>query len=192
MKELWKDLWKDKPLLITLGVGLVAVLYILYRSNSANVVAPSGGTGTSTGDGSIPNITPVASGGGNGTYVEESYSYYAPASNTSTTTSTITNPPAPTAPPVTIKPVATPKIIAPAAKGSLNGTQKSAGKSDTNFWVYTVPAGATIASLTQFAKWGSNTSQLTNYRNNLQILQAAGVNTSNPLAPVPAGLKISV
>lgn len=162
-----KDLWKDKPLFITLAVGVVAVIYILWKNNQANVVAPVSAT----------DPTAQVSTGGGGTYVQDSYSYYAPTSNSST----ITNP---TPTPVTAP---TPTIVPVAKKGT-----STAGKKDTNWWTYTVPAGATLTSLAQFAKWGSDWQKLVHYRNNLQILQAAGVNTSNPFAMVPAGTQISV
>lgn len=177
-----KDLWEDKPLFITVVVGILGLLYILYKSNHANVMAPvPADTGTSTGAGSVAP----------GTFVEESY-----YNNVSTTT-TNTNPPHPPQwthgpSPVPIPVPVLPTIIKPVPKGSLKGKPGSAGKGDTNFWVYTVPAGATIMSVNEFAKWGTNWHLLLNYRNNKQILEAAGVNTANPYALIPTGLKLSV
>jgi hypothetical protein len=171
MPKVLKDLWEDKPMLIVTVVGLGVLLYVLYKSNSSNVVAPA-----------ASDATGQASGGGpSGTFVEESYSLYAPTTST-TTTSAAT----PIAAPVL------PSIVSPAGKGKLKGTVKTAGKGDTNFGIYTVPAGSTLLSLAHHANWGNDTVKLANYRNNLQILQAAGVNTANPLAPVPTGLRISV
>jgi hypothetical protein len=165
-----KDLWKDKPLFITVVVALAGILYLVYKSNNNGGVAPTSTATTTNG-----SATSTGSGSPGGTYVEESY--YNNSPTTTTTTSTSTTPVLPT-------------ILSPAAAGTLG--KYGAGKNDTNFWVYTVPAGATLTSLAQFAKWGSDYTKLANYRNNLQILQAAGVNTSNPYAPVPAGLKLSV
>lgn len=163
-----KDLWEDKPLFITVVAALAGILYILYKSNHANVVVQP----------AAPVENPLASGGvAPGTFVEESY-----YNNTSTTV----NNPAPVSVPTPVLP----KIIKPAPARSLGA--KGAGKGDTNFWVYTVPAGTTLTSLAEFARWGTDYVKLANYRNNLEILQAAGVNTSNPFAPVPAGLQISV
>jgi hypothetical protein len=166
-----KDLWKDKPLFITVVVALAGVLYLVYKSNASNSVAPVSSATTTNG-----SATSTGSGSPGGTYVEESYYNNSPTTTTTTTTPSTT-------------PVL-PTILSPAAKGTLG--KYGAGKNDTNFWVYTVPAGATLTSLAQFANWGSDYTKLANYRNNLQILQAAGVNTSNPYAPVPAGLKLSV
>jgi hypothetical protein len=178
MSEVFKDLWKDKPLLIAVVVGVGTVLYLLYQSQQNSAVAAADATNSAAGTGSTQTYpaSPAA------TYVEESY--YAPTTTTSTSTSTSTQS-------VTPKPTkSVPTLITPAAKGTLGSA--GAGKGDTNFWVYTVPPGSTLLSLAQFAKWGNNATKLANYRNNAQILQAAGVNISNPLAPVPAGLQISV
>lgn len=167
-----KELWKDKPLFIAVAVGLIAVIYIVYKNGGGgSAVAPVSSSANSAG-------TTTSPGGGysGGTLVEESYY------NNQPTTTTITNP-------VSTTPVL-PQILTPAKKGTLG--KMGAGKGDTNFWVYTVPSGQTLTSIAQFAKWGNDYAKLANYRNNLQILQAAGVNTSNPYAPVPAGLQLSV
>jgi hypothetical protein len=178
MSEILKDLWKDKPLLIAVVVGVAGIVYILYKSQNGGAVAAADTTNSAAGTGSTQTypVSPAA------TYVEESY--YAPTTTTSTSTSTSTQSIVP-------KPTkSVPTLITPAAKGTLGST--GAGKGDTNYWVYTVPPGSTLLSLAQFAKWGNNATKLANYRNNSQILQAAGVNISNPLAPVPSGLQISV
>lgn len=180
MNEVLKDLWKDKPLLIAVVVGVGAIVYILIQNQQGSAVAAANTTNSAAGTGSTQTYpaSPAA------TYVEESY--YAPTTTSTTNTSTSTTS-------QSIKPTPTksvPTLITPAAKGTLGSA--GAGKGDTNFWVYTVPAGSTLLSLAQFAKWGNNATKLANYRNNSQILQAAGVNITNPLAPVPAGLQISV
>ncbi len=176
MGELLQDLWKDKPLLIAVVVGVGAVIYILIKNSNANAASALNTTAASQSAAQTYPVGPAA------TYVEESY--YAPRTTNTTSTSSTTQ---------SVTPVATsstPSIIAPANKGTL-GTQ-GAGKADTNFWVYTIPPGQTLLSVAQFAKWGNDTNKLANYRNNLQILQAAGVQTSNPTASIPAGLQISV
>lgn len=180
MSELLKDLWKDKPLLIAVVVGVGAIIYILIKEQQNSAVAAAGTTNSTAGTGTTQTYpaSPAA------TYVEESY--YAPTTTNTTNTSTSTT--SQSVVPVPTK--TTPSIIKPAARGTLGSA--GAGKGDTNFWVYTVPAGSTLLSLAQFAKWGNDTNKLANYRNNAQILKAAGVNISNPLAPVPAGLQISV
>ena len=164
-----EDLWDNKPLLITVLVAVVAVVFLLHgaANKSSAISTPASGDGSGT----VPGGSGLA-----GTYVDESY-----LSNTYTTTSI--------APPIST-PAFSPSILKPAPKGTL-GT-KGAGKSDTNFWVYTVPTGATLTSLAQFARWGSDYSKLANYRNNADILKAAGVDTSNPYATVPTGLQLSV
>lgn len=175
MNEVLKDIWKDKPLLIAVVVGVGAIIYILYQNQNSSAVGSSANAAGDTGTQTYP-VVPAA------TYVESSY--YAPTTTNTTSTSTTTQSvlPTPTR--------STPSIIAPAARGTLG--KAGAGKGDTNFWVYSVPAGSTLLSIAQFAKWGNDTNKLANYRNNMQILKAAGVNTSNPLAQVPAGLQISV
>lgn len=75
-KDIGRDLWKDKPLLIVLVVGVIGIVYILWKQNSANVTAPV----------AAPAATPPASGGN--TYVEDSYYSYAPVSTATTTTTT--------------------------------------------------------------------------------------------------------
>ena len=166
--DVLEDLWDNKPLLITVVVAVLAVVFMLHGAMAAKsgVSAPtSSGDGTST----------VPGGGGyGGTYIEESYENYHPT--------TVTPGPSGSA--------FTPSIVKPAAKGSLGS--KGAGKKDTNFWVYTVPSGATLTSLAQFARWGSDYSKLANYRNNADILKAAGVDINNPYATVPSGLQLSV
>lgn len=165
-----EDLWENKPLLITVLVAVVAIVFLLHgaANKTQSVGQPSSGNGTST--------VPGGTSGYGGTYVDESF-----LSNTYTTTGI--TPPAST-------PAFSPSILKPAAKGTL-GT-KGAGKKDTNFWVYTVPSGATLTSLAQFARWGSDYSKLANYRNNADILKAAGVDVNNPYATVPTGLQLSV
>lgn len=162
-----EDLWDNKPLLITVVVAVLAVVFMLHGA----MAAKSGvSASASSGDGS----STVPGGGYAGTYIEESYENYHPT--------TVTPGPSGSA--------FTPSIVKPAAKGSLGS--KGAGKKDTNFWVYTVPSGATLTSLAQFARWGSDYSKLANYRNNADILKAAGVDINNPYATVPSGLQLSV
>ncbi len=72
--DVLRSLWKDKPLLITVAVGLAVLLFILYKSNKSTVTAPDGTVAT----------TPTT--GGGGTYVEESFNFYSPTSTTTTTT----------------------------------------------------------------------------------------------------------
>lgn len=164
-----EDLWDNKPLLITVLVAVVAVVFLLH--GAAN--KPPSVSSSTSGDGS--GTVPGGSGYG-GTYVDESF-----LSNTYTTTG-IT--------PTASTPAFSPSILKPAAKGTLG--VKGAGKKDTNFWVYTVPSGATLTSLAQFARWGSDYNKLANYRNNADILKAAGVDVNNPYATVPTGLQLSV
>lgn len=114
-------------------------------------------------------------------------SYNSPVTSSATTT---TNPAAAIEQPIE------PHIVAPAPIGSLAGTSNSSGthngKKDTNSWIYTAPAGSTLTSLAEFAKWGTDYSKLANYRDNEVVLQAAGVDINNPYATVPTGLKLSV
>lgn len=119
-------------------------------------------------------------------------SYNSPVTSTSTSTATTTTNPPATNPAAPVEHPIEPHVIAPAKKGSLTVTNGAAGKKDTNFQIYTVGAGATLTSLAETAKWGTDAKKLANYRNNLTILKGAGVDTSNPLAPVPAGLKLSI
>lgn len=205
MSEILKDLWKDKPLLIAVAVGLGAVVFILIKNSNANASAASTGssTGTSGSDASsqVYPAPPAA------TYVEDTYYNYQNNSNNKSTASSVNNTSTSnvhtstntktstttTNQSVTPTPIATKAIILPAATGSLNGTTHSAGKGDTNFWVYTVAAGQTIASVTsKVANWGGKWQQLVNYRNNAAILQSVGVNISNPNSAIPAGTLISV
>lgn len=195
MNELLKDLWKDKPLLIAVVVGVGAIVYILIQNQQGSAVAAanttnSSGTGTGTGSTQTYPVAPAA------TYVEEDYYNNVVNSNnphtttntktiTKTSTSTSTQSVVPT-PPKTIG------TVLPAARGLLNNTNYSAGKGDTNFWVYTVPAGSTIASVTRFAKWGTATGQFVNYRNNAAVLKSVGVDINNPNAVIPAGTQVSV
>ena len=47
-KDLLKDLWKDKPLLITLVIGVIIVIYLVYKNSQASVIAPPAASGTTT------------------------------------------------------------------------------------------------------------------------------------------------
>lgn len=101
LKNIWQSLWRDKPLLITVGVGAAVLVYILYKNNKATLVAPDATTGTSTGMGT--------SGTSAGAYYDESsyyyYSNYAPTITNPTTGVPIPLPPVPGPRP----PVPTPK-----------------------------------------------------------------------------------
>ena len=57
-----RDLWEDKPVLITLVVAVAAIIYIFYRQSHANLVAQA------TDQAGIQASQPVG-----GTYVEESH-----------------------------------------------------------------------------------------------------------------------
>ena len=209
MNEVLKDLWHDKPLLIAVAVGIGAVVFILIKNSNASA-ASSTGSSTGTSQDASSQVYPAAPAA---TYVEDSYYNYqnnsnnpihssssSTSSNTTntsnvnvhtttnnkTSTSTTTQSSTPT-------PVTTKAKVLPAATGSLNGTTHSAGKGDTNFWVYSVAAGSTIASVTsKIANWGGKWQQLVNYRNNAAILQSVGVDISNPNSAIPAGTLISV
>jgi hypothetical protein len=106
-----KDLWKDKPLLITVAVGIAVLLYILYKNNSATLTAPAAPSDTAS-----SNVG-AGPGPGSGTFVEESVNITSPVGNTSTT---IYNPLAPAQVslpiklPMPITPVATSTPKAPA------------------------------------------------------------------------------
>lgn len=67
-KDLVGDLWKNKPLFITVLVGLAAVAYIIYRQNTSSTAST---TASST--------TPTTSGG---TFIEDSYPVFVPVSTT--------------------------------------------------------------------------------------------------------------
>jgi nucleoid-associated protein YgaU len=82
LRNLWGDLWQDKPLLITLGVGVAIVAYIIYKAN------PLGGPATPA---TSSEIAPTSSGtGGMGTFVEES-SYVGPVTKNITISNPVTS-----------------------------------------------------------------------------------------------------
>ena len=108
-----KALWEDKPLLITVVVGLGILLYVLYKSNKGNVIAPTGTT--AAGD---------QTGGGN-TYTTVEISG-APS------TTTIYNPAAPAPVPVPV-PAPAPSATVPHTPGSAKKIPNSdAGKKATS------------------------------------------------------------
>ena len=74
LKQIWRNLWHDKPLLITVAVGLGFVIFLIIR----NRAAPSS---------SAPAATTSAMPSG-ATYVENSYSSYV-----GPVTTTTNNPP---------------------------------------------------------------------------------------------------
>lgn len=62
IKELGRDLWKNKPMLIAVVIGLIAVIYIIYKnSGGAAITAPASATDTS------------AAGPSSGTLVQDAY-----------------------------------------------------------------------------------------------------------------------
>jgi hypothetical protein len=74
-KEIGSALWRNKPLFITVVIGLLVVIYIVYKNSQANATAASPTSGS---------ITPT---GSTGTYVEESY-YVGPTTTNNTITTT--------------------------------------------------------------------------------------------------------
>ncbi len=164
IKQIASDLWRDKPLAITLLVGVAALLYMLYKnSNGAAFTAAQPTVGAPTGTNTFNN-----------TYTQVIASGNAPA-------------PAPGSP----APAQTrTQTVFPAPKGSLSGPS-GAGKGDTNWWAYMIPSrGSTLASIAQMAKW--SVPQVVNYRNNASIFAQMGIDTTNPNSVVPGGLVISV
>jgi hypothetical protein len=163
LRQIVRDIWSNKPLAITLLVGVAAVIYILYKNGG--LTAP---TATST---STPTGT---------TTFNNSY------------TQVISSGPTPPAP-APGSPAPAPmrvQTVFPAPKGSLQGPS-GAGKGDTNWWAYTIPArGATLDSIAKMAKW--TVPQLVNYRNNASIFAQMGIDTTNPNSVVPGGWVISV
>lgn len=93
-----RDLYKDKPLFLTIVVGVVLFVYIVWKQNNANVVAPTAAdtTGAAT-----------TGGGGSGTFVEDSYYQNTPTSIS--TTNTYTGTPGLAATPATPVATSTPK-----------------------------------------------------------------------------------
>jgi hypothetical protein len=82
-KDIGRDLWKNKPLLITILIAIVAVAYILIKNSQAQLSAAT------TTDSTMPaGATTPTSGGG--TYVEESYSNYSPTTTTTNPIATVT------------------------------------------------------------------------------------------------------
>lgn len=69
---------------------------------------------------------------------------------------------------------------------------KNTSGMSNNFWVYTTKPGDTAASINSMANWGTDTSKFMNYRNNADILHGLHYDTSNPFAPLPAGIAVSV
>jgi len=74
-KDVLKDLWKDKPLLIAVVVAILIVLYLVYKYSQASILAPAAA--------STAAATPT------GNTIYNSYS---------TTTKTVTGSPSPTQP----------------------------------------------------------------------------------------------
>lgn len=74
LKEIGRDLWKDKPLLIAVVVAVAVVAYILIKHSQAAASGASGAASAST----LPT-------GAGGTYVEDTYNFMQPL------TSTVTN-----------------------------------------------------------------------------------------------------
>jgi hypothetical protein len=74
LKQIWRSLWHDKPLLITVAVGLGFVIFLIIRNRATPVS-------------SAPAATTAAMPSG-ATYVENSYSSYVGPVTTTNTTST--------------------------------------------------------------------------------------------------------
>jgi hypothetical protein len=88
LKEIGRDLWKDKPLLIAVIVAVAVVAWMLIKNSQANAAssaAPGSGSTLPTGAG--------------GTYVEDTYNFTAPL--TSTVTNMLTGLPSPITLPTT-------------------------------------------------------------------------------------------
>lgn len=81
LKEIGRDLWKDKPLLIAVVVGVAVVAWILIKNSQANAASSSAPAGST-----LPT-------GAGGTYVEDTYNFMAPL--TSTVTNALTGLPTP-------------------------------------------------------------------------------------------------
>ncbi len=74
-----------------------------------------------------------------------------------------------------------------------NPAPKNTPGMSNNFWVYFTKQGDTAASInSNVAHWGSDPNKFMNYRNNAEILHGIGYDTSNPFAPLPAGIAVSV
>ena len=102
-----KDLWKDKPLFITVVAGILGILYILYRNSQSNLIAPT--TPESTASAAQPQT-------GGATYVENDYTFVvpqAPALNANLTTTPQAAVLSTSLPPVTPTATSTPKASPP-------------------------------------------------------------------------------
>jgi hypothetical protein len=124
-KDIGSALWRNKPLFITVVIGLLVVIYLVYKNSQANTAPAAGAMGAAPSTGS------------QGTFVEESY-YVGPSTtnNTITTTNPTTGLPVATTPPA---PGATPgsAFHAPLiAKGSKFWHGQDNKTSDA--WVYFV------------------------------------------------------
>lgn len=105
------------------------------------------------------------------------------------TTNPSNNPPAPN-PPINIPD----RNFINHWRSTLLPSPKNTAGMSNNFWVYFTKQGDTAASInSNVAHWDpNNPSKFMSYRNNADILHGIGYDTSNPFAPLPAGIAVSV
>lgn len=180
-KQLFKDLWSNKPVFFTV-LAIVAIgLYLLWKNTGSSVFTAPTSTNTPTSPTGIP--------------LGNFYTYNTSITETNTNPSQGPKPPVPfpwpKPPPPPPKPPDKIQTVFPAPKGSLHPSPPGAGNGDTNFWVWTITPNQTLASATKFAKWNS-ISQLVSYRNNRDIFTQMGIDVTNGNAPLLAGWQISV
>lgn len=164
--------------LYALGLGLATIVVMIWKSGSSNTASNIAGSTAGTMGLSSDQLY--------GSQLDADYQQLMSMQNQqlgllNTISNTLTNPS--TSP--TVKPIGPAGPVLPVPKGT-------SGYSD-NFWIYTTKPGDTAFSLNKMAGWQANgPGFFENYRNNMDVLHAAGYDTSNPYNPIPIGTKVSL
>lgn len=169
------QLIKSSPaLLITTVVGVAVVLYIVYKSNSGAIVAPTGQSSTAN---------PNASAGAPGYFLQYEQEVVNPPNITVNVPTTTTSNPT--------------KNYQDPNRGIYAPDPWNTPGESNNFHFLTIGPGLdTLPLIAKYANGGKTTgswnySKVYNYRNNGQIFQSAGV-INSPSIKLPHGLVISI
>jgi len=179
IKEVGSDLWKNKPLAITVAVGLVIVVFLIIKHNKAGLIAP--------------DATPTSDTAGNfNTPLMPQIYINTPGISVPAPGVTISpSQPAKYMPPATDTPVAKRQTVFPAPKGSLSTVQHGAGKGDTHWHAYEIKKGDTLKSISSKVSY-AHPHDLSLFRNNRQILWNMGVDPTQFNMPLLPGWVISI